>query len=346
MTGLARIEDAVAAIGRGEIVVVVDDEDRENEGDLIMAAEFATPDNDRLLPAAHVRRDLRHVDVRAGTAARPGADGPAQHRDAAHGVPRHRRLPPRHDDGDLGGRPGGHDPRPRRLRHQARRPAAPGTHLPAGGPRRRRAQARRAHRGGDRPGAHGRLRARRRAVRDRQRGQARDGQAPGAGGVLHGTRPADDLHRRPHPPPPAHREARAARRHGTDADVVGRVRADRLRGRARRQPTPRVRARRRRRRRRARSCACTASASPATCSGRASASAGARSTRRCGASPTTARACWCTCAATRAAASASPTRSTPPESSTRRSTRRHRRTAASTASGRRSSPTSASPRCA
>jgi 3,4-dihydroxy 2-butanone 4-phosphate synthase/GTP cyclohydrolase II len=38
------IEDAVAAIGRGEIVVVVDDEDRENEGDLIMAAEFATPE--------------------------------------------------------------------------------------------------------------------------------------------------------------------------------------------------------------------------------------------------------------------------------------------------------------
>jgi 3,4-dihydroxy 2-butanone 4-phosphate synthase/GTP cyclohydrolase II len=41
---LAKIEEAVAAIGRGEIVVVVDDEDRENEGDLIMAAEFATPE--------------------------------------------------------------------------------------------------------------------------------------------------------------------------------------------------------------------------------------------------------------------------------------------------------------
>lgn len=38
----APVEEAVAAIGRGEIVVVVDDEDRENEGDLIMAAEFAT----------------------------------------------------------------------------------------------------------------------------------------------------------------------------------------------------------------------------------------------------------------------------------------------------------------
>jgi 3,4-dihydroxy 2-butanone 4-phosphate synthase/GTP cyclohydrolase II len=40
----ASIEKAVAAIARGEIVVVVDDEDRENEGDLIMAAEAATPE--------------------------------------------------------------------------------------------------------------------------------------------------------------------------------------------------------------------------------------------------------------------------------------------------------------
>lgn len=34
-------EEAVAAIARGELVVVVDDEDRENEGDLIVAAEYA-----------------------------------------------------------------------------------------------------------------------------------------------------------------------------------------------------------------------------------------------------------------------------------------------------------------
>ncbi|HEX2193034.1 MAG TPA: bifunctional 3,4-dihydroxy-2-butanone-4-phosphate synthase/GTP cyclohydrolase II [Acidimicrobiales bacterium] len=40
----AKIEDAIAAFGRGEIVIVVDDASRENEGDLIMAAEFATPD--------------------------------------------------------------------------------------------------------------------------------------------------------------------------------------------------------------------------------------------------------------------------------------------------------------
>jgi 3,4-dihydroxy 2-butanone 4-phosphate synthase / GTP cyclohydrolase II len=39
----AAIEDAVAAIRRGEMVIVVDDEDRENEGDLTMAAEKVTP---------------------------------------------------------------------------------------------------------------------------------------------------------------------------------------------------------------------------------------------------------------------------------------------------------------
>ena len=39
---LARIEDAIDAIGRGDFVVVVDDADRENEGDLVIAAEKVT----------------------------------------------------------------------------------------------------------------------------------------------------------------------------------------------------------------------------------------------------------------------------------------------------------------
>jgi 3,4-dihydroxy 2-butanone 4-phosphate synthase/GTP cyclohydrolase II len=38
----ADVQSAIAAIGRGEIAIVVDDEDRENEGDLIMAAEAVT----------------------------------------------------------------------------------------------------------------------------------------------------------------------------------------------------------------------------------------------------------------------------------------------------------------
>ncbi len=39
------IENAIAAIKRGELVIVVDDADRENEGDLIMAAEKVTPES-------------------------------------------------------------------------------------------------------------------------------------------------------------------------------------------------------------------------------------------------------------------------------------------------------------
>lgn len=41
---LDSIDHAVAAIARGGAVVVVDDEDRENEGDLIFAADHATPE--------------------------------------------------------------------------------------------------------------------------------------------------------------------------------------------------------------------------------------------------------------------------------------------------------------
>jgi 3,4-dihydroxy 2-butanone 4-phosphate synthase/GTP cyclohydrolase II len=39
-----RIEDAIAAIRAGRMVIVVDDEDRENEGDLTIAADKVTPD--------------------------------------------------------------------------------------------------------------------------------------------------------------------------------------------------------------------------------------------------------------------------------------------------------------
>ena len=38
------VEDAVAAIARGEVVIVVDAEDRENEGDFVCAASTATPE--------------------------------------------------------------------------------------------------------------------------------------------------------------------------------------------------------------------------------------------------------------------------------------------------------------
>jgi 3,4-dihydroxy 2-butanone 4-phosphate synthase/GTP cyclohydrolase II len=40
----ANIEDAISAVGRGELVVVVDDAEGDDEGDLIFAAETATPE--------------------------------------------------------------------------------------------------------------------------------------------------------------------------------------------------------------------------------------------------------------------------------------------------------------
>ncbi|WP_409331844.1 bifunctional 3,4-dihydroxy-2-butanone-4-phosphate synthase/GTP cyclohydrolase II [Trujillonella humicola] len=56
---LDRVEDAIAAIRAGRAVVVVDDEDRENEGDLIFAAELATPE----LVAFTVRHTSGYVCV-------------------------------------------------------------------------------------------------------------------------------------------------------------------------------------------------------------------------------------------------------------------------------------------
>ncbi|MCS6936686.1 MAG: bifunctional 3,4-dihydroxy-2-butanone-4-phosphate synthase/GTP cyclohydrolase II [Candidatus Bipolaricaulota bacterium] len=40
----AKIEEALEALKRGEMLIVVDDEDRENEGDLVLAAQFVTPE--------------------------------------------------------------------------------------------------------------------------------------------------------------------------------------------------------------------------------------------------------------------------------------------------------------
>src|SRR5574344_2040237 len=41
---LCTVEEAIEDIRNGKIIILVDDEDRENEGDLTMAAEFATPE--------------------------------------------------------------------------------------------------------------------------------------------------------------------------------------------------------------------------------------------------------------------------------------------------------------
>ena len=54
---LNTVEEAIEDFRKGEFVIVVDDEDRENEGDLIIAAELITPE----------KRRLRCPDARSST---------------------------------------------------------------------------------------------------------------------------------------------------------------------------------------------------------------------------------------------------------------------------------------
>jgi 3,4-dihydroxy 2-butanone 4-phosphate synthase / GTP cyclohydrolase II len=51
---IENVERAIAAIARGEMVILVDDEERENEGDLVMAAERVTPEAINFM-ATHAR---------------------------------------------------------------------------------------------------------------------------------------------------------------------------------------------------------------------------------------------------------------------------------------------------
>ena len=41
---VSSVKDALEDIKRGKMIILVDDEDRENEGDLCMAAEHVTPE--------------------------------------------------------------------------------------------------------------------------------------------------------------------------------------------------------------------------------------------------------------------------------------------------------------
>ena len=43
--GMSSVEEAIKSLKEGKFVVVMDNEDRENEGDLIMPAQFATEES-------------------------------------------------------------------------------------------------------------------------------------------------------------------------------------------------------------------------------------------------------------------------------------------------------------
>ena len=102
------VERAIADIAAGKAVVVVDDEDRENEGDIIFAASKATPE----LMAFTIRYSSGVICVpMPGDDARPArdpADDAAQQGQAADGVHDLGRRPRRRHHRHLGGRPRAH----------------------------------------------------------------------------------------------------------------------------------------------------------------------------------------------------------------------------------------------
>src|SRR2546427_443363 len=85
-TPFATVEAAIEDIREGRMVIVVDDEDRENEGDLTIAAQFATPEAINfmathargliclcvLTPRAVAGKLWRHAGRLAGFSARAG----------------------------------------------------------------------------------------------------------------------------------------------------------------------------------------------------------------------------------------------------------------------------------
>ena len=62
-----RVEAAVAAVRKGRGVLVVDDEDRENEGDIIFSAASITRDHGLLPPARYARPPGTGLDRVHGT---------------------------------------------------------------------------------------------------------------------------------------------------------------------------------------------------------------------------------------------------------------------------------------
>jgi 3,4-dihydroxy 2-butanone 4-phosphate synthase/GTP cyclohydrolase II len=81
---ISPVADVIAAIRGGEIVILVDDEDRENEGDLVFAAEFVTAEKINFL-AKH-GRGLVCMPITEEHAARLGLKPMVQQNRSRHGT--------------------------------------------------------------------------------------------------------------------------------------------------------------------------------------------------------------------------------------------------------------------
>ena len=160
------VERAIDAVQRGEFVVVVDDEDRENEGDLIIAAEKMTPEKMAFMIRYTSGVICLPMEGDAARRAAAAADGRRAPRTPRASAPRSRsRSTP-----SIGTTTGISAADRSTTVHalidpstDAGRPRAARPHLPAALPRRRRAEAGRPHRGRGRPRPAGRALPGRRA---------------------------------------------------------------------------------------------------------------------------------------------------------------------------------------
>ncbi len=155
-TRLDTLERAIADIAAGRPVVVVDDADRENEGDIIFAAAKATTEllgfmiryTSGVICVPMPGEDLDRLQIPLMTNREQRADADRVHRQRGRQGRRHHR--------DLRRRPGPHGQGPGGLRDRALRAGPPRPHLPAALRRGRRAAPARAHRGRGGPGPAGR----------------------------------------------------------------------------------------------------------------------------------------------------------------------------------------------
>ena len=142
---------AIQAFARGEIVVVTDDDDRENEGDLIVAASLCTTEK-----MAFIIRNCCGIVCAplTGDEARRlqlSADGGDQRRAARHRLHRLGRRQAWADDRHFGRAALQHRARARQSQYGRERFRAPGPRVSARRQGRRRADALRPYRGRGRP---------------------------------------------------------------------------------------------------------------------------------------------------------------------------------------------------
>jgi hypothetical protein len=190
MTTISPIEDIIADARAGRMVILVDDEDRENEGDLVMAARPVHARRHQLHGQARARADLPAHDGGARGRARAAHDGQSepcvardrlhhQHRGASRRDHRHqRRRPLPH-----GAHRGGPDARASDI-------VSPGHIFPLRARRVACCSARATPRAPWTWRASQGATAGRRHLRDHE-GRRDHGPLPGPGGVRHRARPAD-----------------------------------------------------------------------------------------------------------------------------------------------------------